>query len=71
MTAIAQALPLEFCHECGRLVGVIWTATDEMWARVTGKDEGVLCIQCFDNKAAVARILLRWTPTVIKRGEGE
>lgn len=54
----------EHCYDCGKAVGLIWTAPDSMWAEVTGRPDGggLLCIKCFDERAEAMGLLLRWVP---------
>ena len=55
----------ETCQHCDLPVGVWWTATDELWATVTGRNDGggVLCMGCFDVIADMQGLTLRWSPT--------
>ena len=57
-------LVMEFCHTCGRDVGVVWTAPDALWEDLVGDPGGVLCVDCFDELAAGAGLFVRWIPTV-------
>lgn len=52
----------EHCCRCGLPVGVWWNTTDELWADLSGYEngEGVLCVGCFDEVAARRGIALRW-----------
>ena len=53
----------EHCFDCGKAVGLVWTAPDSMWADVTGNDGGgLLCIRCFDDRATAQGRLIRWVP---------
>lgn len=50
----ATELPWSFevCKDCGGKNIAAFRVTDSMWQRVTGQEEGVLCIACFDKRAA-------------------
>lgn len=54
----------EHCHECGDPVAVVWTAPDDLWAAVTGREDGggIRCIPCFDEAAAAQGRFIRWVP---------
>ena len=56
----------ETCQNCGRKYKVCWEAPDELWQKLVGKEEGSLCISCFDAIAAANRIALSWYCTVDK-----
>lgn len=55
---------IERCQDCGIPQPVIWTAPDQLWAAVTGRNDGdgVLCPMCFDRKAREQGRFLRWVP---------
>lgn len=57
---------IEFCEECGNEVEVYWHAPDSLWHLITGKDEGVLCVRCFDDTCRELGFHLQWVPTVNK-----
>jgi hypothetical protein len=52
----------EHCHNCGEAVGVVWTASDDLWAAVQGRPGGILCVQCFDDRAVSQGRFIRWVP---------
>lgn len=39
----------EICQRCGRPVGQVWHARDDIWECVVGSHGGILCIPCFDK----------------------
>jgi hypothetical protein len=53
---------IEFCQDCGRKQPLIWRADDALWLALNdNKAGGVLCPQCFDDRATRKGMLLRWT----------
>jgi hypothetical protein len=55
----------EVCKECGRKNVVGFRVTDAMWDRIMGAgDQRVLCIWCFDERAAEKGI--DWTEEPIE-----
>ena len=59
-------LVVEYCHDCGRTQPVVWHATDDLWAQVSGHPDGsgVLCPDCFDRRAQAMGMLLLWEPRI-------
>jgi len=55
---------IEFCHACGREVEQVWRAPDSLWRSITGEEEGVRCVPCFDAECYARGCLLRWRPEV-------
>jgi len=57
---------IEYCRECGCRQPLVWTASDPLWAVVSGNGDlsGVLCPRCFDRRAVKAGLFLRWIPIV-------
>jgi hypothetical protein len=49
---------------CGRPVSAAirtyWLAPDDLWERVNGRSEGVLCPRCFADRAAAQDITVAW-----------
>jgi hypothetical protein len=54
----------EICGLCGGKIGVVWTANDPDWRRLSGfpSDGGVLCVSCYDGQAKKRGESLRWVP---------
>lgn len=54
----------EICGDCGRPVRVVWHAPDDLWLLVNGRETGVMCVPCFDDRARslVPSLYLMWTP---------
>ena len=50
----------ETCQNCNRRYKLCWKAPDEIWGKVTGSENGLLCIPCFDALAAANGIALCW-----------
>jgi DNA-directed RNA polymerase subunit RPC12/RpoP len=48
---VVLAYAYEVCARCGRPVGCVWHAPDDLWLAVNGQDAGVLCPQCFSSGA--------------------
>ena len=44
----------ELCQNCGKRFKIVWHIfCDEIWKKITGKEEGgILCPECFDSLAA-------------------
>lgn len=59
----------ERCGVCGWKVGMVWWCDNPiMWVLVTGysEGEGVLCMQCFDDRAHKQGIYLQWRVELLK-----
>ena len=54
----------EVCKKCGRKNVAGFRVTNAMWARVMGKSQDVVCINCFDESAALRGI--DWTEEPIE-----
>ena len=53
----------EVCQSCGRPVGLVWTAPDDLWRELVSEDGGgIRCIPCFD---ALSPDSLRWVPRAL------
>jgi hypothetical protein len=54
----------EICQDCGRRVGTStgswWRASDELWRRINGGFEGVLCPPCFTSRCDQAGEPIHW-----------
>ena len=50
----------EICQNCNRRYKLCWKAPDEIWKRVAGKKDGLLCVSCFDAIAAANGVALCW-----------
>lgn len=57
---------IEFCHDCGVRQPLVWWADDALYREVCG-GKGVLCPECFNERAHQLRILLMWTPAIEMR----
>ncbi len=62
---------IEYCHDCGIRQPVYWWCDNSLWSQITGEQpvvgdnmSGILCPACFDQRANVLGLLLKWTPTV-------
>ena len=53
------AHPEAYCHECGG-PNYCWFAPNELWNRVMGSPEGIVCINCFVAQAVVQGIDPVW-----------
>jgi hypothetical protein len=54
---------IEYCDDCGRTQPLVWWCDDpELWLRVKGETGGVLCPECFNQRASLYGIPLRWYP---------
>lgn len=60
----------ETCDDCGgRYERTIWTAPDELWIQLVGREGGLLCPPCFDDRAKAVGLFLRWVPHAEMRFE--
>jgi hypothetical protein len=61
-TYLVRGYRYEICERCGRPVGLVWHADDELWATVSGHDDGsgILCPACFDAAAERLGRFVRW-----------
>ena len=50
----------EICQNCNKRTKLCWKAPDDIWQKVTGYKEGILCIPCFDAIAEANGISLAW-----------
>lgn len=57
--AMAQAHPEDHCQRCGG-PNVIWFAPNELWNRVVGSPNGILCPVCFIKMAEAMGISTTW-----------
>lgn len=61
---IVRRYHYEICMACGRRVGACtgswWRAPDDLWQRVNGGYEGVLCPPCFTARCDAAGEPIRW-----------
>lgn len=55
-------LLIEFCKKCGVKQPLVWSASDELWNRVSG-DYNVLCPNCFNTIATQKGIHVQWQVT--------
>lgn len=51
----------ESCQDCGRRY-ILWWADDDVYLKVHGTANGLLCPNCFDKQARKKAIRLRWKP---------
>ena len=54
----------ERCHNCGKIYKMWYYISDELWEKVTGQKEGLLCPPCFDALASINGYSLNWTVKV-------
>ena len=43
--------PYESCTDCGHCFRLVWSVKDEIWNEVMGNDNGILCLDCFIERA--------------------
>jgi len=60
---------IEYCHICGRCVGQVWWADDDLWEELGCLPIGILCIRCFNRRANARGYLLRWRPEILDTSE--
>lgn len=41
----------ESCQVCGSCFHLVWSVKDDKWLKVNNTDSGLLCLDCFINKA--------------------
>lgn len=64
---MSNDVALERCSECGQ-GQIVWHADDDLYVEVMGRKDGdTPCPQCFDRRAEVKGIYLKWHPTVVSR----
>lgn len=56
----------EICMICGRPVSrgtgpTWWSAPDDLWLKVNGGEDGVMCPACFTEKSFEVGEPIRWT----------
>jgi hypothetical protein len=61
---LARGYRYEICEECGRPVGLVWVAPDDLWLEVAEADTGIRCIPCFDAELERRGIFASWSPTL-------
>jgi hypothetical protein len=55
----------EHCMGCGREYDLIWMSNNNLWNKIWGAENGLLCPDCFDKRCRNKDILLRWIPVII------
>jgi hypothetical protein len=61
---VVRGYRYEICGECGRPVGLVWFAPDDLWLEVSGSEAGISCIPCFDAKLESRGVYVSWRPTL-------
>ncbi len=58
-----EAHPEDFCQECGR-PNIVWFAPNELWNKIVGSSDGILCPTCFAKRAEkiTGKIVWRFEP---------
>lgn len=41
----------ESCTDCGHCFRLVWSVDDEIWNKVMGSGDGILCLDCFIDRA--------------------
>ena len=41
----------ESCTDCGHCFRLVWSVKDEIWNKVMGNGNGILCLDCFVERA--------------------
>lgn len=41
----------ESCQDCGHCFRLVWSVKDEIWNEVMGSGDGILCLDCFIERA--------------------
>ena len=58
---------IEFCQRCGIQQPIAWHCkSDELWKKINGTKNGVLCPKCFSELAQEKGIFIMWYPEVFK-----
>jgi hypothetical protein len=60
---VVRGYRYEICDECGRPVGLVWLAADDLWLEVSGTKAGVRCISCFNTELEKRGVFVSWRPT--------
>ena len=61
---VVRGYRYEICGECGRPVGLVWLADDQLWLDVMGHEGGMMCIPCFDAELESRDVFVSWRPTL-------
>ena len=53
----------ERCRDCGRTYKMVWLASDELWMKIWGGENGLLCPDCFTERCDKLGIFIKWIPS--------
>jgi hypothetical protein len=59
---VCRGYDAETCGECGRPVGLVWSADDAVWVDLMGGGGGIRCVPCFDRQLVGQGHFVRWRP---------
>jgi hypothetical protein len=48
----------ESCRDCGHCFRLVWSVNDEVWNEVMGNGDGILCLDCFVERAIKKNVKL-------------
>jgi hypothetical protein len=48
----------ESCQDCGHCFRLVWSVKDEIWDKVMGSGDGLLCLDCFISRAEKKKVPL-------------
>jgi hypothetical protein len=49
----------ESCRDCGHCFRLVWSVKDGIWNEVMGNGDGILCLDCFIERADMKGIYLK------------
>lgn len=49
----------ESCSDCGHCFRLVWSVRDDIWEEVMGSGDGILCLDCFVERATKKGIALK------------
>lgn len=49
----------ESCQDCGHCFRLVWSVKDDIWNKVMGNGNGILCLDCFVERAEKMGIALK------------
>lgn len=61
---VVRGYRYEICRECGRPVGLVWLAPNDLWLAVFGTEAGIRCIPCFNAELESRGVYVSWRPTL-------
>ena len=60
----------ERCDNCGEIYKICWNAPDDIFQKINGSLDGLLCPPCFDALCAANGISLSWECRAVENESG-